>query len=270
MTNSLTRAPQELTNVDDVIKAYTINGAYVMRQENYTGSIDNGKFADLIVVDQDLFTIVPDSIYKTNVLLTLLAGTEVYVDPSVASTFTCPSIPLGFSFISTNAELNNNNTTNIFWQVSDEENVSKYEVEVSSDALTFNNIATVFKNNSDTKYSIVDMNPPNYGIIYYRVKSIHQDGKYVNSKIVAVKNKVHDELHIYPNPVINDFIIADIIEHSNLEIIDMQSNIVQQINNVSSGHRINVQHLPPGTYTLKLVNRMDSDHYKSTNFIKKN
>lgn len=57
MQNALTRTPQALPTVQDVVKAYTINGAYVMRQEDRTGSLQVGKYADLVSLDQDIFTV---------------------------------------------------------------------------------------------------------------------------------------------------------------------------------------------------------------------
>lgn len=53
-------------------------GAYLMRQEDKTGSIEVGKFADLIVVDQNIFKIPIDQIGKTKVLSTYLEGEQVF------------------------------------------------------------------------------------------------------------------------------------------------------------------------------------------------
>jgi predicted amidohydrolase YtcJ len=76
--NALTRAPQELPTVEDAVKAYTINGAYTMRQETITGSIEVGKLADFICVDQDIFTVPLNQIGQTTVLCTHLSGVEIY------------------------------------------------------------------------------------------------------------------------------------------------------------------------------------------------
>ena len=76
--NALTRAPQNLPTVEDAIKAYTINGAYVLRQETNTGSLEVGKWADFICVDQDVFTIPTNQISQTKVLSTWVGGEEVY------------------------------------------------------------------------------------------------------------------------------------------------------------------------------------------------
>ncbi len=63
-----------------VIKMHTINGAYQMRQERDTGSIEIGKQADLIVLSQDLFAVPTEQISDTRVLLTVLGGAIVYGD----------------------------------------------------------------------------------------------------------------------------------------------------------------------------------------------
>jgi len=78
--NSLTRSPQNLPNVAAAVKAFTINGAYVMRQENKTGSLEVGKYADLIMVDRDIFTVPNTQIGATKVVFTWLAGNQVYED----------------------------------------------------------------------------------------------------------------------------------------------------------------------------------------------
>jgi predicted amidohydrolase YtcJ len=63
-----------------VIKMHTINSAYQMHQERNTGSIETGKYADLIVLSQDLFAVPTERISDTRVLLTILGGTIVYRD----------------------------------------------------------------------------------------------------------------------------------------------------------------------------------------------
>ncbi len=78
MQNALTRSPQALSSVEEVVKAYTINGAYVMRHETKTGSIEVGKLADFITVDRDIFSIPTNQIAQTKVLSTYLGGREIY------------------------------------------------------------------------------------------------------------------------------------------------------------------------------------------------
>ena len=52
----------------------TIEGAYAVKQEDYIGSLELGKFADLIVIDDDPLTTDPDNLKDINVLLTMIDG----------------------------------------------------------------------------------------------------------------------------------------------------------------------------------------------------
>ena len=70
----------ERISLADAIEAYTINSAYVNFTDSETGSIEVGKLADLIVLDQNLFEISPQEISDAQVLLTLLGGVPVYGD----------------------------------------------------------------------------------------------------------------------------------------------------------------------------------------------
>lgn len=71
---------KEAASLDDMIASYTINAAYSNFLEDVTGSIEVGKKADLIVVDQNPFEVPLDAIPKTKVLLTVLEGKEVYIN----------------------------------------------------------------------------------------------------------------------------------------------------------------------------------------------
>lgn len=64
------------------IRAMTLNAAYTLNMDQYVGSLEVGKFADLIVLDRDLTTIAPEEVSDTRVLLTMVGGREVYRAPS--------------------------------------------------------------------------------------------------------------------------------------------------------------------------------------------
>jgi predicted amidohydrolase YtcJ len=70
--------PQHRISIDDAVKGYTINAARAAWRDTSTGSLSAGKYADLILLDRDLFNISPWEIGQTQVLLTLLAGQEVH------------------------------------------------------------------------------------------------------------------------------------------------------------------------------------------------
>ena len=69
---------QQRVSLDSMLAAYTIHGAWLMRQETEVGSIEPGKLADLVVLDRDLFETPPAEINQAQVLYTFFGGRVVY------------------------------------------------------------------------------------------------------------------------------------------------------------------------------------------------
>ncbi|QJW44639.1 amidohydrolase [bacterium BFN5] len=68
----------ERATVQQMLKSFTINGAYAMFMEESIGSIEIGKLADLVVLDQNLLAINPSDIDKVQVEMTFMDGKLVY------------------------------------------------------------------------------------------------------------------------------------------------------------------------------------------------
>ncbi len=77
MQNAVSRVPQNIS-LAEAVRAYTLNPAYVMRQEQIVGSIEVGKEADLIILNQNIFEIDANQIAQTEVLQTFLQGELIY------------------------------------------------------------------------------------------------------------------------------------------------------------------------------------------------
>ncbi len=73
--------PEQKISVAEAIECYTINNAYAEFAENEKGSITPGKFADLVVLSDDIFTISPEKIKDVKVLMTVLGGKVIYRSP---------------------------------------------------------------------------------------------------------------------------------------------------------------------------------------------
>ncbi len=74
--------PEEKVDLATMLRAYTVNGAWLCHEEKVRGTLETGKAADLIILDRDLFAIPAAEIGRARVLLTLLDGREVFRDPS--------------------------------------------------------------------------------------------------------------------------------------------------------------------------------------------
>lgn len=68
----------EALTVDEALKHYTVMGAYASFEEHIKGQLIPGMLADLVVLDQDIFTITPEKIKDIRVLLTVVGGKIVY------------------------------------------------------------------------------------------------------------------------------------------------------------------------------------------------
>lgn len=62
----------------EVLRAITLNAAYELHQDDTTGSLEVGKFADFIVLDRNVFEIPAEEIARTRVLTTVVGGRVVY------------------------------------------------------------------------------------------------------------------------------------------------------------------------------------------------
>ena len=71
------RASERLS-LESLIHGYTLGPAQMLHMEDRVGSIEVGKKADLVVLDQDIFAIDVYAIHKTRVLLTVMDGGIVH------------------------------------------------------------------------------------------------------------------------------------------------------------------------------------------------
>jgi|TARA_B110000444_G_scaffold91756_1_gene86700 predicted amidohydrolase YtcJ len=75
----------ERVSVRDTLDAYTIKGAQMLEQDNITGSLEVGKKADFVILDQDLLTLEAGGnshrISDTKILSTWFDGREIYSMP---------------------------------------------------------------------------------------------------------------------------------------------------------------------------------------------
>ncbi len=69
---------------EDALRLVTRNYAYLTFEEDVKGTIEPGRFADMVVLEQDIMTIPEKEIQDLNVLLTVVGGKVVYENEAFA------------------------------------------------------------------------------------------------------------------------------------------------------------------------------------------
>jgi len=70
--------PEEKLSVEEAVHAFTFGGAYAEFAEAEKGTLEEGKLADLVVLDRDLFRIPAAEIGEARVLMTVCGGRIVF------------------------------------------------------------------------------------------------------------------------------------------------------------------------------------------------
>jgi predicted amidohydrolase YtcJ len=73
--DDIVRAPvNERLSIEQLIVGYTQNAAYQLRMENQIGSIETGKMADLVILDENIFDLDSNEIWKVKPSAVLMEG----------------------------------------------------------------------------------------------------------------------------------------------------------------------------------------------------
>jgi predicted amidohydrolase YtcJ len=70
--------PGQQISREQALRAYTRGNAWYMNREDELGSIEEGKFADLLVLDRDYFRVSDADMRKTSSVLTVVDGKVVH------------------------------------------------------------------------------------------------------------------------------------------------------------------------------------------------
>lgn len=69
--------PEERMTLDEALTSFTLDAAYAAHQEALLGSLEAGKLADFILVEQDVFDIDPSQLWQVEVAETWVGGRRI-------------------------------------------------------------------------------------------------------------------------------------------------------------------------------------------------
>ena len=78
LADTPTCVSEQVINIEDGVYAYTMGSAYANFCEDNRGSISPGKYANPVVLSQDIYRVDPDQIKDTNIDLTMVDGEIAY------------------------------------------------------------------------------------------------------------------------------------------------------------------------------------------------
>ncbi|MBK8250513.1 MAG: amidohydrolase [Gemmatimonadetes bacterium] len=73
--------PDQKITVEEALRAYTTGSAYASFEEAEKGTLEVGKLADLVLIDQDLTRLTPAELKDAKVMMTVVGGKVVYRRP---------------------------------------------------------------------------------------------------------------------------------------------------------------------------------------------
>ena len=83
MNNGVKFYPKHVMTREEALQSYTINNAFAAFEEDIKGSLTPGKYADIVILSQDLLTVNEDKIPGITVDITIVGGKIKYIrDPS--------------------------------------------------------------------------------------------------------------------------------------------------------------------------------------------
>jgi hypothetical protein len=180
-------------------------------------------------------------------------------------TYTAPVVSLPVKLASFTAMLSQDqNKVNLDWETASENNVSHFSIEKSYDGRTFSDAGLVFAFGNTTEkknYRFAD-NVKNTAqpIIYYRLRSVDNDGKSELSEVRIIRLGHQEELvklTTYPNPVANELRVTVPGSWQNKPVVIEMFNQAGQrlkataVPNASQTETINVSDLGKGFYVIK-------------------
>jgi len=228
--------------------------------------------------------------------LTTIAGVraacnnQAFWDAEAAASGATPTWPLpsGCNFVNVLLPVRlisfqaKSNLTNVGvqWKVTNQSNLSHYEIERSFDNKNFDKVGTVAAQSSagDLTYNYTDADAlkSNATVIYYRLKSVDLDGAFTYSEIVSIRNKKGATLSVenMTNPVKNNLNFTLVSKNAGqvqIQLTDINGKILATRSlqvTAGSSTTINLTEtaaLASGMYLLKLT---DGSETVVTKFIK--
>ncbi|MES2690908.1 MAG: T9SS type A sorting domain-containing protein, partial [Bacteroidota bacterium] len=240
---------------------YTLEFSYLntipSNQSVYLRDLFTNTFTNLRSASTYTFSITSNSASKGN-RFQIITG-----DPSL----------LPVKWLSVSAEMQNEDAI-VKWSTASEKNNAGFTVERSMDAKEWETAGIVSSAgyaNAISNYTYKDTRPfdQHSKMVYYRIKQTDKNGDVSYSRVVNVTNATQPKVSVgvYPNPAKDVIHVTYEIASTTtlVEVYDMYGKLIltEKANTGSANNTINIESLPQGMYTLKIMqDGMEADAIK--------
>jgi hypothetical protein len=172
--------------------------------------------------------LAPSGTRKIKMRLQATVGTgpainAYFDDLSITKTVTLPIVLESFA----GALLDNQ--VDLSWQVSDAVNFSRFAIEKSTDGASFLPVSILNYETDKTAYTYMDTLVSGDSHMFYRLKMIDIDGKYVYSSTLAFNRSASKVFEVSPNPASGSIIITGLQSRGSVTITAINGSRVLQL-----------------------------------------
>lgn len=181
-----------------------------------------------------------------------------YIDDLKIIRSTATLVTLGSNFLSFNGKLLTDNTIELNWDATVDNDHRYFEVEKSTDRINFVPIGRIEGN---MLYTLIDPSPAK-GNNFYRIKSVDVNNKAAYSNVInIVFNPAVHHLQVYPNPVrdlVNVKLKLNTPDKISIQLYDLSGRILNKrevyAGTNMSEYQFDIKTLASNVYLLKIIN----------------
>jgi Secretion system C-terminal sorting domain len=215
----------------------------------------------------DCFTFIKSSSFTTNaptLFLPTIANPSLSWMPPTYSNgelkICISSAPLSITENTFRATLLTNYTAKLQWTSTAHQSNTLFDIETSTDGISFVKIGSVVAQQHNTNYEFIDALLLT-GNHFYRIKTIEDHNIISYSTIEKIFfDGHHQSISIYPNPSFDVININGIDEDAIVELYDVQGKQLKEISVYH--HKMSIAQLANGLYQLKIINKGVITFYK--------
>ncbi len=144
------------------------------------------------------------------------------------------------------------------WVTAGEQNSDYFDLERSTDGISFNKTATILaQNNSNTEkqYNYNDLRG-NSNVYFYRLKMADRDGVFTYSPIIRISSKQTSIISVYPNPA-KSTVTVNVSDtkllKTDIRISDMNGRLVRTVQLSNLQQPVDITRLNPGNYIIQFA-----------------